>query len=289
MEKYYEKMKIARRDKTRRPRQPKIVKNPVTSRYAPTNFFNTMIAPIVPYGIRGVIWYQGESNRERAHEYLTTFPLMVEDWRTRFQLGEFPFYYVQIANLKGVNEEPAESAWAEMQHVQTECLRLIPNSGMATINDYPDTPEDNNLHPKHKRVVGQRLARWALAKTYGLEEIECSGPVYRSLKQEDGQIRISFDQVGQGLKTRDGKPLARFQLCGEDRQWVWADASIEQDTVVVKSSQVENPVAVRYAWSQNARDANLTNGSGLPAPIFRTDRWPLTTQKSRAKSSNLKP
>lgn len=266
------------KEKTKRPSLPKVVRNPVHARFAPTNFFNTMIAPVIPYAIKGAIWYQGESNRDRAEQYMTTFPLMVRDWRERFKQGDFPFYYVQIANLGTPNSEPADSEWAELQYAQTHTMKVLDNVGMVTINDYPNTREDNNLHPKNKLVVGQRLALWALAKTYNFESVQPSGPLYRAMTREKGQIRLHFDFAGKGLKSRDGKKLRRFQICGNDRKWHWADAEIEERTVVVRSNLVKSPVAVRYAWSANANTANLTNESGLPAPVFRTDSWPLSTK-----------
>ncbi|HEY0868204.1 MAG TPA: sialate O-acetylesterase, partial [Fimbriimonas sp.] len=233
--------------------------------WVPGGLYNGMIAPLIPYGIRGAIWYQGESNAGRAYQYRELFPLMIQDWRKRWG-HDFPFYFVQLANFMARNEGPVESAWAELREAQTMTLKL-PNTGMATIIDIG---EANDIHPRNKSDVGRRLALWALAKDYG-KRIEYSGPLYRSLKAVGSEARIAFDHA-KGLKSSDGRPIAGFSIAGEDRKFVWANARISGDTVIVSSPQVPKPVAVRYGWSDNP-DVNLVNGAGLPASPFRTDDW----------------
>ncbi len=259
----------ARRNKKRIPRPPKVVGHPAKKRYTPCNMFNSMIYPIVPFGIRGVLWYQGESNRERAEQYETLLPIMIADWRQRWGHSELPFYIVQLANLKKSPTDPGESLWAELQWAQFQIMRSTINSGLAVINDGSDT----SLHPGDKKKVGDRLARWALADVYGKDDLVVSGPLYREAKTEGGRVRILFDHA-EGLKSSDGKPLKRFQIAGDDRVWVWAEAVIEDQSVVVSSPKVEDPVAVRYAWAGNPEGANLTNASGLPTSLFKTDDWP---------------
>lgn len=256
----------ARRTKQRIPRPPKIIGSPAKKRYTPANQFNTMIHPIVPFGLRGVIWYQGEGNRERARQYRTLLPVMIDDWRRRWSRPKLPFYIVQLANIGNPAAEPTESAWAELQFAQFLVSRKQPYSGLAVINDGADT----SLHPREKSKVGDRLARWALARDYNRLDIAYSGPLYRESRIEDGSIRVFFDHAD-GLCSRDGKPLERFQIAGADRVWHWADARIDAESVVVSSPSVGKPVAVRYAWMGNPTGANLTNASGLPASLFGTD------------------
>lgn len=268
----------ARRLKARLPRPPKIVGSPAKKRYTPCNFYNTMIHPIVPYGIRGVLWYQGESNRVRAAQYQMLFPLMIADWRHRWGRPDMPFYFVQLANINNPNDEPVDGEWARLQWAQLMSLRNTSGTGMAVINDGTDL----TLHPRHKKMVADRLLLWALAKTYGLEDVRFTGPIYKSYRKEGDKIRVSFDYA-EGLRSSDGQPLRRFQIAGADRNWVWANAEIDGDDVVVSHPDVKEPQAVRYAWSGNPAGANLTNASGLPASLFKTDPWPLATQTAEAK------
>ena len=252
-----------------RPRLPKIVQSPANKRYTPCNFFNTMIHPVIPYGIRGVLWYQGEGNRFQAAQYQTLFPLMIRDWRRRWGRPGLPFYFVQLANIKDPPDEPIESQWAELQWAQLLTLRRTPHTGMAVINDGTDL----SLHPRHKKMVADRLLLWALANTYGREDVAFTGPIYKSFEKQGGKIRVSFDYA-EGLCSRDGRPLRGFQIAGADRDWVWANAEVVEGDVLVWSPAVENPVAVRYAWSDNPGGANLTNTSSLPVSLFKTDDWP---------------
>jgi len=250
------------------PKAPMWVNNP----NAPTVLYNGMIAPLIPFGIRGAIWYQGESNADRAHQYRDLFPAMITDWRRNWDSGSFPFLFVQLANYMATRPDPGDSAWAELREAQLRTLSLR-NTGMATIIDIG---EANDIHPKNKQDVGKRLAQWALARTYGKRNVVCSGPLYRAMRIEGNKVTLRFDYTNGGLVARDGGPLAGFAIAGFDRKFVWADARIQGETVVVSSDQVSQPAAVRYAWADNPV-CNLYNGAGLPASPFRTDDWPGVT------------
>ncbi len=235
----------------------------------PTSLYNAMIAPFIPYTIKGAIWYQGESNAGRAYQYRTLFPLMINDWRTKWGY-DFPFYFVQLANFMQVKDEPAESAWAELREAQFQTLRLN-NTGMATIIDIGDAVD---IHPKNKQDVGKRLALQAREKTYG-QDIVGSGPIYESYKIENGKIRIYFKPNKSKLVAKDGD-LKGFSIAGPDKKFYWADAKIDGNEIVVSSPNVKFPIAVRYAWADNPV-CNLYNGARLPASPFRTDDWAGTT------------
>ncbi|HKG59349.1 MAG TPA: sialate O-acetylesterase [Pyrinomonadaceae bacterium] len=239
----------------------------------PSVLYNAMIAALVPFSIRGVIWYQGESNAGRAYQYRTLFPVMIRDWRSAWG-REFPFYFVQLANWRARRAQPDESDWAELREAQAMTLRE-PQTGMAVTIDIGD---GNELHPRNKLDVGRRLAAWALAVTYG-EKIIPSGPLFHRYTIEGDKVRISF-KYNAGLKTSDGGPVKGFAIAGEDRRFVWADARIDGDTVIVSAPTVSKPVAVRYAWADNPI-VNLYNGAGLPASPFRTDAWPGITATRR--------
>jgi len=232
----------------------------------PSCLYNGMIANIIPYGIKGAVWYQGESNAERAKEYQTLFPAMIKNWREDWGQGEFPFGFVQLANFKARKEQPADSSWAELREAQTLTLSL-PKTGMAVIIDIGDAKD---IHPRNKQDVGKRLALWAQSQVYQ-KDIVYSGPIYESMKVEEGKARISFKHVGGGLEAK-GEKLTGFAVAGEDRTFYWADAKIDGKTVVVSSDQVAKPVAVRYAWADNP-ECNLYNKEGIPASPFRTDDW----------------
>jgi len=233
----------------------------------PTALFNGMIAPLVPYGIKGAIWYQGESNVGRARQYQTLFPTLIKDWRSRFGVGEFPFLFVQLANFLPARPEPGESGWAELREAQELTLSL-PNTGQAVTIDIGDAAD---IHPRNKQEVGRRLAVWALGSTYGAKG-EISGPLYRSMTREESRIRIAFTHASGGLVAKGGEPLKTFAIAGADRKWVWADARIDGESVVVWSDKVPRPEAVRYAWADNPEGCNLYNKEGLPGSPFRTDR-----------------
>ena len=253
------------------PRAPRAPRDPRTGQHRPANLYNGMILPILPYPIRGAIWYQGESNAGRAYQYRDLFPKMINNWRKDWGQGDFPFYFVQLANFRAVNPEPGDSDWAELREAQTMTLSL-PNSGQAVIIDIGDA---DDIHPKNKQDVGKRLALWALAKDYGCDLVY-SGPMYKSMKKDGSKIVLSFDHVGGGLVAKDGEPLKGFAVAGEDKKFVWADAKIDGQKVVVSCADVADPVAVRYAWAINPI-CNLYNKEGLPACPFRTDEWPGVT------------
>lgn len=232
-----------------------------------TVLYNAMIHPFIPYTIRGAIWYQGESNADRAYQYRELFPLMIADWREKWGNSDFPFYFVQLANFMNVNDQPAESAWAELREAQLKTLS-VPNTGMAVAIDIG---EANDIHPKNKQEVGRRLALIARAKVYK-EDIAFSGPAYQSHKIEGSTVILNFDHANGGLEAKRGTVLKGFVMAGEDKKFYWADAKIVGNTVVVSSPDVAKPVAVRYAWANNPI-CNLYNKAGLPASPFRTDDW----------------
>jgi sialate O-acetylesterase len=233
----------------------------------PTALYNAMIAPIIPFGIKGATWYQGESNVGRAKQYQALFPTMIKDWRARWGSGEFPFLFVQLANFLPAKPEPGESAWAELREAQ-ELTLATPNTGQAVIIDIGDAAD---IHPRNKQDVGKRLALWALGTTYGGRE-EISGPLYQSMTVEENKARVKFAHPGKGLVAKGGGPLKTFAVCGADKKWAWAEAKIDGDSVVAWSDKVAKPVAVRYAWADNPDGCNLYNREGLPASPFRTDR-----------------
>jgi sialate O-acetylesterase len=250
---------------------PGDLKRPTSPAYKPSFLYNAMIHPLIPYGIQGAIWYQGESNADRAYQYRTLFPAMIQDWRKNWQQGDFTFLFVQLANYMAVKPQPADDAWAELREAQTMTLSL-PNTGMAVIIDIG---EANDIHPRNKQDVGYRLALNARNLVYG-EDVPYSGPLYHSMKIEQDKIRIFFDHVNDGLAVKAGAKLQGFAIAGEDKKFVWANAEIDGETVVVSSPQVERPVAVRYAWASNPV-CNLYNSADLPASPFRTDNWPGIT------------
>ncbi len=230
--------------------------------HTPTSLYNGMIHPLIPFTVRGAIWYQGESNAHAAKQYQTLFPNMIKSWRNAWNLGDFPFYYVQIAPYTYGYLNSAFLREAQFMTLST------PNVGMAVTMDIGNI---RDIHPKNKKDVGQRLALWALAKDYGQKNLVYSGPVYKSMEIEGDKIRLSFDYTGSGLIAKDG-PLSHFTIAGADKNFVPATATIENDTIVVSSGKVPTPKAVRFAFTDNA-EPNLSNKEGLPASSFRTDNW----------------
>jgi sialate O-acetylesterase len=239
----------------------------VTFHYQPMTLFNGMIAPILNYRIKGVIWYQGESNAGRAKEYYTLFPAVINNWRAKWKQGDFPFLYVQLANYMQVRDQPWESGWAELRFAQFKTLSL-PNTGMAVTTDIG---EWNDIHPLNKLDVGKRLALAAQRVAYNDKKVVYSGPLYQSMKKEGKQVIISFSNPGSGLVAKDGKPLRYFSISGADGKFVWANAKIQGNKVIAWNDTITDPVAVRYAWADNPDGANLFNKEGLPASPFKTD------------------
>ena len=236
----------------------------------PTLLFNAMINPLLPYGIKGAIWYQGESNAGRAYQYRRIFPMMITDWRSHWGQGNFPFLFVQLANFMQPKDPPAESTWAELREAQTMTLSL-PSTGMATIIDIG---EADDIHPTNKQDVGKRLALSAYKIAYG-KDIVYTGPTYESMKIEGNKVYIKLSNTGSGLDVRDPYGyLKGFTVAGKDKTFHWAKAQkVDDTTVVVYSEMVSAPVAVRYGWADNPHDLNLYNKEGLPANPFRTDEW----------------
>jgi sialate O-acetylesterase len=233
-----------------------------------------MVQPLIPYGIRGAIWYQGESNATRAAQYQQLFPAMIADWRQRFGQGDFPFYFVQLAPYRYDGNPP--EFLAELWDAQVKTLATAPRTGMAIITDVSNVKD---IHPKNKQDVGRRLALWALAKDYGKADVVYSGPIYDAMAVQGHKVRIKFKHAGGGLVAKDDKPLTHFTIAGADQKFYPATAIIDGETLVVSCdpSVVASPVAVRFAWSDTA-EPNLCNKAGLPASPFRTDDFPLLTR-----------
>lgn len=235
---------------------------------SPFSLFNGMIRPLIPFPVRGAIWYQGESNVPRAPEYRELFPAMIRSWRQAWGRGDFPFLFVQLANYLQAPNGPEDSDWAELREAQLRTLRE-PATGMAVAIDVGEAAD---IHPRNKQDVGLRLALNALNGVYGLKEVAPCGPLFADAKVEGNRFRIRFTELGGGLVSKGG-PLTGFAVAGEDRLFAWAEAVIDGDTVVVGSDRVQKPVAVRYGWANNP-GCNLYNRAGLPASPFRTDDWP---------------
>ena len=272
----------ARRDEAKTagrpvPRKPRKPGNPLTGQHRPANLYNGRLAPIMPYAIRGVVWYQGESNAGRAYQYRDLFPLMIRNWRDAWGQGDFPFYWVQVADFMSEKPDPVESAWAELREAQTMAMARLPNTGEAVIID---VGEASDIHPKNKQEVGVRLARWALANQYGVS-IPFRSPQFLSAEPAAERMTVSFEHVGAGLRTVDRRKVLGFAITGEDRVWTWAEAKIvAKDRVEVWNPDVAAPVAVRYAWADNPV-CNLYTKEGLPVTPFRSDDWPGVTAEKR--------
>jgi sialate O-acetylesterase len=266
----YKKAKKAKKKLPRKPRTP--FGHPGHPRN-PSCLYNAMISPLLPYGIRGAIWYQGESNASRSYQYGSLFPEMIKDWRNRWDQGAFPFLFVQLANFRVYYSQHHE-AWAELRESQTNTLSL-PRTGMAVTIDIG---EAGNIHPLNKQDVGKRLALWAQATVYK-QSVVYSGPLYKSMRKSKGTIKISFDHLGGGLVAHDGSPRG-FTIAGKDRKFYKALAKIDGNRIIVWSDEVPNPVSVRYGWLDYP-DCNIYNKAGLPASPFRTDEWPGVTYEAR--------
>ncbi|MFC1838641.1 sialate O-acetylesterase [Thermodesulfobacteriota bacterium] len=237
-------------------------------RWKPMGLYNAMIAPLLNYKIKGVIWYQGESNAGKPLEYDELFAALITDWRSKWNQGEFPFLYVQLANFMETRDDPGESNWAELREAQLSTLS-IPNTAMAVTIDIG---EWNDIHPLNKEDVGKRLALGARRLAYGDRNVVYSGPVYKSMKIKGNKITLSFSHTGSGLMAKGGNELTQFAIAGPDKKFIWAKAKIEGDTVIAWNDNINNPVAVRYGWADNPEGLNLYNMEGLPASPFRTDK-----------------
>jgi sialate O-acetylesterase len=251
---------------------------------SPSAIYNSMVHPLAPFAMRGGIWYQGESNGGEHMSYYHKKHALVNGWRKVFQNKDLGFYWVQLANFQQPKNNPAGGdGWAKIREAQTKALD-IPHTGMAVAIDLADAHNPRDIHPRNKQDVGGRLAQWALHQTYGKKDLVPTGPLYKGHKIKGGKVHLSFDHVGKGLmvgkKTKleptaevKGGKLEHFSIAGEDKKWVWADATIEGDVVVVSSKEVKKPVAVRYGFTMNPANANLYNRDGIPASPFRTDDW----------------
>lgn len=246
--------------------------------------YNRMVHPWIKMPIKGALWYQGESNGAEGETYYKKMSALIGGWRKQWSQGDFPFYFVQLASYQAAKEDPAGGdGWANLREAQRKTLGL-PNTGMAVIIDTVPLEQAGNIHPVNKADVGLRLARWALNRDYGQKDVVPSGPLFKELKISGNKAVVTFDHAGTGLMigkkegrapavADEGGKLKRFAVAGADKKWFWADAVIENNTVVLSSPQVPAPVAVRYAFAMNPAGANLYNREGLPASPFRTDDW----------------
>ncbi len=260
-----------------RPPQPQNPDGRMKGNARPANIYNGALKPTVGYGIRGAIWYQGESNAGRAYQYRDMFPLMIKSWRDEWKQGDFPFYWVQLADFRDVKADPAESDWAELREAQTMTMSKLPNTGEAVIIDIG---EGKDIHPRNKQDVAKRLSRWALAEVYKLP-IAHRSPIYKSMEKKDGKIIVTIDHVGTGLRPFDVKDPVGFAIAGADKKFVWAKAKlVGTNQIEVWSDDVKEPVAVRYAWADNPI-CNLFAAGDLPLTPFRTDDWPGVTANAK--------
>ncbi len=249
------------------------LRNQMAGNARPANIYNGVLKSHLGYGIRGAIWYQGESNAGRAYQYRDMFPLMIKSWRDEWGQGDFPFYWVQLADFQAEKSEPGDSDWAELREAQTMTMAKLPNTGEAVIIDIG---EGKDIHPKNKVDVGRRLARWALAKDYGVK-IPYHSPQYKSMEILGNKIVLTFDHVGETWRPFDVKEPRGFAIAGEDKKFVWAKAKIlDGGRIEVSSASIEKPAAVRYGWADNPV-VNMYSKAGLPLTPFRTDDWPGVT------------
>lgn len=270
---YREEAEKARSEGKPAPRPPANPEDVMRGNARPGNIYNGVLKPTIGYGIHGVIWYQGESNASRAYQYRDLFPLMIKSWREEWGIGNFPFYWVQLADFREEKPNPEESDWAELREAQTMTMSKLPNTGEAVIIDLG---EAQDIHPRNKQGVANRLARWALAQDYGVI-VPYHSPIYQSMEKKDGKIVVKFDHVGSGLKPFDIPQPKGFAIAGADKKFVWASAKVVgPDRVEVWADGVSDPVAVRYAWADNPV-CNLYSRDGLPVTPFRTDDWPGKT------------
>lgn len=245
----------------------------------PANIYNGVLKPTIGYGLRGVVWYQGETNAGRAYQYRDLFPLMIKSWRDEWGIGDFSFYFVQLADFMQEKAEPGDSAWAELREAQTMTMDKLPKVGQAVIIDIG---EGRDIHPRNKQDVAKRLARWALANDYGIP-IVFRSPQYKSMEKQGNKIVLTFDHVGQGLYSFDVDTPIGFTIAGDDKKFVPAQAKIvgeKRNQVEVWADGVSDPVAVRYAWADNPV-CNMYCRDGLPMTPFRTDDWKGVTADAK--------
>ena len=242
-----------------------------------SSIYDGMIAPLMPFAIKGAVWYQGESNEARAEQYNILLSTMIRAWRERWRTGDFPFGIVQLPNYRAVKAEPEEAPWSFLRDAQRRTALSMPNTGLIVTLDIG---EANDIHPRNKLDVGLRMFRWAMRQAYGKSLSD--SPALRRAEAKGTKMLLTFDNSGSGLKIRDGDRLDEFAVAGADKKWVWAEAKIVgKDKVEVWSPAVAAPIAVRYAFNSNPKHPNLTNDSGLPAAPFRTDSWPDPTAGKR--------
>jgi sialate O-acetylesterase len=251
--------------KTRKPGEPM---SPENSPNSAATLYNGMIVPLVPYAIRGAIWYQGESNAGNAAIYGAQMRTLIANWRQDWKEGDFPFLFVQLPNFMAAQTKPSETGGWPLIREQFLRTLAVPNTGMAVTID---VGEADNIHPRNKQAVGKRLAQWALAKVYG-KDVVASGPLYKLMRNDCTHIELEFDYAEGGLEAKGGGPLKGFAIAGRDKKFVWADAKIEGHMVFVSAKDLRDPIAVRYGWANNPA-CNLINKAGLPASPFRTDDW----------------
>jgi sialate O-acetylesterase len=277
LKQWREAVEKAKAEGTNPPPQPRVPDALRPFRIA-ASIYDSMIAPLIPFAIRGALWYQGESNEARAEQYAILLPTMIRAWRDRWGQGHFPFGIVQLPNYHAAASEPTDGPWSHLREAQRRTALATPHTGLiVTI----DIGEADDIHPRNKLDVGKRMCRWALVDVYG-HKMTKSGPMFRSANIDGAKIVLTFDQVGSGLKIGDGAKLAEFAMAGADHRWHWAEARIVgKDRVEVWSDAVPQPQAVRYAFNDNPRHPNLTNETGLPAAPFRTDDWSGPTDGKR--------
>ncbi len=264
----------AAKNKQQPPRGPADPKSWLSGNARPGNIYNGVLKPTIGYGIKGAIWYQGETNAGRAYEYSYLFPLMIQHWRDEWKQGDFPFYWVQLADFMAETPQPGDSAWAELRESQTKTQQAIKNGGQAVIIDLG---EGKDIHPKNKRDVAERLVRWALVNQYG-QKLVWHSPEFKSLEVQGDKAIVTLDMFGSSLQTFDVKEIQGVAICGEDKKWVWADARIiAGNKIEAHSDKVAKPVAVRYAWANNPV-CNLYNSQWLPVTPFRSDNFDMITK-----------
>lgn len=264
--------------------QVETIKNSVNENEFPSLCYNAMISPLIPFAFKGVLWYQGESNASRAYQYNKAFPLLVDDWRSKFK-SDFPFYFVQLASFITKGNSNEGCSWSEMREAQTNTLQLK-NTGMVVTTDLVTNPKD--IHPTNKQDVGKRLASIAFNNLYNQKMI-CSGPTFKSFENKDGKTILTFENTGSSLFTPDKYGYIKgFEVSGENKVFYYAIAELMKNKVVLTCDKVPNPIAIRFGWIGDASECNLFNNEGIPTVPFRTDNWKLGTEEEKYKIQNLK-